>query len=784
MNKQLKKLNDPDWKIQKEALEEIDKILTLNPRISLENLSDFSNCLKNGLKDKKNKCLLRVYINLTSKFCESSGREFFNFGKILIQHLLSSLSDKQALVRCDIVNALHKFENNLGSEFILNHISIFLMNNENKESQSVEMKQEILNWLLKNANLLVKFPNLKSLLPIFLNMLAEKNKEIRILTDQLVEKIILAIGPNLFAESLKNMKPSLIQQIKPLFEKYNVSYKASLTVFPEKEIKANEIDLEKTKVNEPHHLLLENKLEETRPARNISKNKKIRLEQDNITPWPINEINDDLIDELKENLSGYYSESNIRKMFSFDVKKNIEIIMFLKENVHTKEILSNSDLIFKWLLFKLMNHVNKEFIEEILELIISVLQNMIQSQSPLFESEIRIILSCLKKVKENNSFDLTEKITKIDQILHGLFNNDYIANFWGKTKNTKTFNINSNNEAGTFSTLPQPKENYDFDKPATSKRNSLPGGGANNNSLDYINMNNYSESPSPNQPRNLTKKMILQNNLEVLNWSSIPGKIDALLNIYNFLSEETPENKIIIQSEATNIAKVIGFLFQPEVEMDNKLNSNTPYQFVNYLVKISMKIFSSKFLLDNVSYDVLSELIEKILQRLLIEDANKGDKNNSSYSENNDDIPIKNLNSLMLKILETCSPNNIFQILFDLLIKYRKFCIFSKFIALVIKCILKLTKVMETLLSNLDVGLIFLKFHLYICEFYNENLKNNEDLGVKTIKTIINEIIKIKGASVLDYYHIIANHDKNDKYIFRYFFLIITILLFEFIKMD
>ena len=775
----MKKLSDPDWKLQKEALDEIDRILTLNPRILQDNLTDFNNCLKNGLKDKKNKSLLRVYINLVAKFAECSGKDFFNYAKVLIQHLLSSLSDKQALVRCDVTNALHKIENCLNSEFLLNHISIFLLNNENKDGQSIEMKQEVLNWFLKNSSLLVKFPNLKALLPIFLNMLLDKNKDIRIMTDQLCEKISVAFGTNIFADSIKNLKPSLLQQIKPLFEKFQLSYKAALEIQgnckeTQKIIEITEksnINPEEIKENVITAIKINNEIcikndknininENILKIEKIKLNKQERMQQDQLKPWPVNEINDELIDDLKDAFTLNFSEIISKKLFSYDLKKNIESLQYFKKSLSPMDLIASSDMMFKWILFKLMNYLNDDLIDEILEYMTLILEIMIQSQTQLFELEIKLVLNSLKKVKEINWNKNQAKIDQINRNLFNLYNNEYIDNFWGNSYMRK----------------PDEKPDENDNKKYKPPRNSF----VNNNNISFDCVNNIiNESPI----QNISKKTILDRNLDCLNWSSVPGKIDALLNIYNFLSEETPENKKVIEEEATNIAKTISHLFKPDID-NNNMNYNTPYQFINYLVKISLKIFGNKLLLDNINYDVLLELIESILQRLLIEDANKTDiKNYKDFNEINNDLPIKNLNSLMLKILETCSANNIFQILFDLLIKHRKSCIFSKFIALVIKCILKLTKVMEVLLPALDLEKLFLKFHIYVCEFFNENFKNNEDLGVKTIKTIINEIIKIKGPAILDYYHVIASHEKVDKYIFRFLYNII-IFIFKFLKMD
>lgn len=654
--------------------------------------------MKNGLKDKKNKSLLRNYINLAAKFAEvSGGKDFFNNGKVLIQHLLSSLSDKQPLLRCDILNALHKFEKTLGGEFILNHTAIFLQGQENRDSQSVEMKQEILNWLLKNSGLLAKFPNLKSLMHIFFTMLLDKNKDIRLLTDQLLEKLYQYQGLHpIFSEALKSFKPAAIQQIKLFLEKYTIEKKEE-------------------KIQIPSEILCE---------KNPKTEKKPDSKEDRLTEiWPLDCLNDDLIEKLKENISQRFGQEISKKLFSFDWKKISEGILLIQNHTLPQEILANSDLISKWIWFKLMNFVPESLFADLLFLMKYLTALIAEKQYKLGEEEGKVFLECLMKSRAGNINGKYDVL--IDTITRSLIS------------------ILPQNQMNFTAQVIFPEPSYIERAPMENFQNSS------NNKLKnkrYSSINNSSfimneslTTPEQHQRANLNNRNILQNNLLALNLSNIPGKIDALFNIHNIFHEESnEENQKIIQEEANNIAKTVSDLFRPDTEA--LANSS---EFLNYLLKISLKIFSNKRLLDHIEYPILTELVENVLQRLLVEDAKKLDPKQIQPSDTND-MPIKNLNSLMLKLLETCYPNTMFQILFDLLIRYRRQSSYTKFLGLVVKSILKLTKAMEIVLPNTNISELFLKFHVYVSEFYNDNSKNKDDLGVKTIKTLINEIIKIK----------------------------------------
>lgn len=218
----LKKFMDPDWKIQKEGIDEVERLLANNPKIHINNLGEFVNCLKNGLKDKKNKNLLRNYVNLLGKFAEASGKDFLINGKQILPHLLSSLSDKQSLVRCDVANCIQKIEVAVGPDFILNGLVNFICNAENKEFHSYEAKLEIFSWLTRNNNTLIKYNAIKNLMNAIIMGLIDKNKEIRILAEQIITNIVNSLGPEVILEAIKDLRPAIISQIKGFLERLRV----------------------------------------------------------------------------------------------------------------------------------------------------------------------------------------------------------------------------------------------------------------------------------------------------------------------------------------------------------------------------------------------------------------------------------------------------------------------------------------------------------------------------------------------------------------------------------
>ena len=77
-------------------------------RIENNGLVGLMDCLKNGMKDP-NKAVVKVFINLLGLLAEAIGSGVKQYGKKCFVPMLANLSDKQSLVRADVVAAINKW---------------------------------------------------------------------------------------------------------------------------------------------------------------------------------------------------------------------------------------------------------------------------------------------------------------------------------------------------------------------------------------------------------------------------------------------------------------------------------------------------------------------------------------------------------------------------------------------------------------------------------------------------------------------------------------------------
>src|SRR6185436_7158165 len=140
------------------------------------------------------------------------------------------------------------------------------------------------------------------------------------------------------------------------------------------------------------------------------------------------------------------------------------------------------------------------------------------------------------------------------------------------------------------------------------------------------------------------------------------------------------------------------------------------------------------------------------LTRLLIENLEKIGDNEEGK------LILKNLNSSMLRMLENCNHTYILCVLFNLLRKYKDFNRMPKLPGLIIKCLLKLSKILEKLIDKLDMEKILLVIHEYLVVVNHDNKTQNDEMGIRIVKTVVNELVKLKRESIWEAYRVIQCH--------------------------
>ncbi|XVF86085.1 hypothetical protein PTKIN_Ptkin18bG0013100 [Pterospermum kingtungense] len=173
-----------------------------------------------------------------------------------------------------------------------------------------------------------------------------------------------------------------------------------------------------------------------------------------------------------------------------------------------------------------------------------------------------------------------------------------------------------------------------------------------------------------------------------------------------------------------------------------------------YVLNTLMQTFQNKRLAHAVKENTLDNLITELLLWLLDERVPHMDDGSQL---------LKALNVLMLKILDNAERTSSFVVLINLLrpldpsrwpspatnetFGARN----QKFSDLVVKCLIKLTKVLQSTMYDVDLDRILQSIHVYLQELGMEEIRRRagaDDKPLRMVKTVLHELVKLRGAAI------------------------------------
>ncbi|KAI3741132.1 hypothetical protein L1987_58799 [Smallanthus sonchifolius] len=173
-----------------------------------------------------------------------------------------------------------------------------------------------------------------------------------------------------------------------------------------------------------------------------------------------------------------------------------------------------------------------------------------------------------------------------------------------------------------------------------------------------------------------------------------------------------------------------------------------------YVLNTLMQTFQNKRLAHAVNQRTLDNLITELLLWLLDERVPRMDDGSQL---------LKALNVLMLKILDNAERTSSFVVLINLLKPLdpnrwpypptnESFATRNmKFSDLVVKCLIKLTKVLQSTIYEVDLDRILQSIHIYLQELGMEEIRRRagaDDKPLRMVKTVLHELVKLRGTAI------------------------------------
>jgi len=258
--------------------------------------------------------------------------------------------------------------------------------------------------------------------------------------------------------------------------------------------------------------------------------------------------------------------------------------------------------------------------------------------------------------------------------------------------------------------------------------------------------------------------------LEILKCEAISKRVNALMYLNEKTMSNLEEEKECLVNHSNKLlltfAEVLKELFDKPVR-------DIPIRFTKYFMTVVSKICANKLIVQSVNEQCFSLFIEQIFMKLLY------DRLDIMGSNNEGQYLIKALNLTVLRVLEFYDPTKLFAILINLFMKYKDVSLgnikMAKLPSLIAKCILKLAKSISSIIETLNVPKVLLSLHEYLLMIPPSALPKsaNDDIGIRMGKTIIYELIKVRGEGIWEDYKIIELHQKPDLHLNRWIHLIL-----------
>ncbi|KAL7992320.1 hypothetical protein Chor_016576 [Crotalus horridus] len=188
---------------------------------------------------------------------------------------------------------------------------------------------------------------------------------------------------------------------------------------------------------------------------------------------------------------------------------------------------------------------------------------------------------------------------------------------------------------------------------------------------------------------------------------------------------------------------------------DEKLDKDEIVKLYSCIIGNMISLFQIESLAREASAGVLKDLMHGLITLMLdsrVEDLEEGQQ------------VIRSVNLLVVKVLEKSDQTNILSALLVLLQDSLLATASSpKFSELVMKCLWRMVRLLPETINSINLDRIMLDIHIFMKVFPKEKLKQcKSEFPIRTLKTLIHTLCKLKGAKILDHLTMIDNKNESE----------------------
>lgn len=273
---------------------------------------------------------------------------------------------------------------------------------------------------------------------------------------------------------------------------------------------------------------------------------------------------------------------------------------------------------------------------------------------------------------------------------------------------------------------------------------------------------NYGQ-PDINMERHLMPRVLVGVNgptnwneaLDIVSFGSPEQSVEGMKVVCHELAQATNNPEGSLMDELVKDAdRLVSCLANKVAKTFDFSLTGASSRSCKYVLNTLMQTFQNKRLAHAVKENTLDNLITELLLWLLDERVPHMDDGSQL---------LKALNVLMLKILDNADRSSSFVVLINLLRPLdpsrwplpatgETFAARNqKFSDLVVKCLIKLTKVLQSTIYDVDLDRVLQSIHIYLQELGMEEIRRRagaDDKPLRMVKTVLHELVKLRGAAI------------------------------------
>lgn len=243
--------------------------------------------------------------------------------------------------------------------------------------------------------------------------------------------------------------------------------------------------------------------------------------------------------------------------------------------------------------------------------------------------------------------------------------------------------------------------------------------------------------------------------LDIISFGSPEQSVEGMKVVCHELAQATNDSEGSVMDELVKDAdRLVSCLANKVAKTFDFSLTGASSRSCKYVLNTLMQTFQNKRLAYAVQESTLDSLITELLLWLLDERVPHMDDGSQL---------LKALNVLMLKILDNADRTSSFVVLINLLrpldpsrwpspASTESFAARNqRFSDLVVKCLIKLTKVLQSTIYDVDLDRILQSIHVYLQELGMEEIRRRagaDDKPLRMVKTVLHELVKLRGAAI------------------------------------